>query len=93
MFARVKDKASVSALGSHFSDVLASPTATPAQAVASMREQVTELAGQGRLGVLFSERLVNMPVQIMPHMLRQVGEEIAHAQSKVRTYSLPLELG
>ncbi|CDO71738.1 hypothetical protein BN946_scf184920.g22 [Trametes cinnabarina] len=37
------------------------------------------LASQNHLGFVFSERLINMPVQIMPHMYRMLADEIQWA--------------
>ena len=36
------------------------------------------------LGFIFSERLINMPVQIVPHMYRMLADEIQWALDEVR---------
>ncbi|TBU30780.1 p21-C-terminal region-binding protein-domain-containing protein [Dichomitus squalens] len=39
----------------------------------------TGLASSDHVGFIFSERLINMPVQIMPHMYRMLADEIQWA--------------
>lgn len=39
----------------------------------------SSLASQNHVGFIFSERLINMPVEIMPHMYRMLADEIQWA--------------
>lgn len=41
------------------------------------------LQSQNHVGFVFSERLVNMPVQVVPHMYRMLADEIQWANDDV----------
>ncbi|KAG0146405.1 hypothetical protein CROQUDRAFT_133143 [Cronartium quercuum f. sp. fusiforme G11] len=75
-------KPSVSSLTSYLLSSLASNTScTESQDLLATLNKSLKADGKG-VGLLLSERLINMPVQVMPQLLSQIGSEIRHAQSK-----------
>lgn len=46
------------------------------------------LASSNHVGFIFCERLVNMPVQVIPHMYRMLVDEIKWAVEEVRLSSV-----
>lgn len=57
------------------------PSARTAQELLELFDDALRAQGRG-IGLVLSERLINMPVQIIPHLFTQLGQEIKHAQSK-----------
>jgi protein BCP1 len=43
------------------------------------------LNSSNHVGYLFSERLINMPVQVVPHMYRMLADELLAAVEQVRS--------
>lgn len=87
-------KPSVSALTSYLLSCIASnTTCSESQDLINILNAALKPDGKG-VGLLLSERLINMPVQVMPQLLSQVGSEIKHAQSKVNSHvSRPSDSG
>ncbi|OAV99665.1 hypothetical protein PTTG_25248 [Puccinia triticina 1-1 BBBD Race 1] len=78
-----QEKSSILVLTSYLTSVLASSTPSSAQAdeLLTVLKQTLSPEGSG-VGLVLSERLINVPVYIMPQLLTQLGNEIKHAQSK-----------
>ncbi|KAI0369884.1 hypothetical protein BV20DRAFT_967212 [Pilatotrama ljubarskyi] len=73
-----KDRPSIKALTSY---VLEKSSADPAlhSKLQSLLGPSALSSNQNHVGFVFSERLINMPVQIMPHMYRMLADEIQWA--------------
>ncbi|CAH7686939.1 p21-C-terminal region-binding protein-domain-containing protein [Phakopsora pachyrhizi] len=76
-----QDKASISSLTSYLFSCIDKSDSSQAPDLVQTLKQSLLPTGKG-VGLLLSERLINMPVQVMPQLLAQVGNEIKHAQSK-----------
>jgi len=79
-----QQKQSILTLTNYLTSVLASPTtssSTQANELLTVLKQSLHPEGSG-VGLVLSERLINIPVYIMPQLLTQLGNEINHAQSK-----------
>ncbi|EGG12237.1 uncharacterized protein MELLADRAFT_89292 [Melampsora larici-populina 98AG31] len=77
-----QSKSSVSALTSYLmSSIASNKSCAVSQDLMKTIEKDLKPEGKG-VGLLLSERLINMPVQVMPQLLAQIGNEIKHAQSK-----------
>lgn len=78
-----QQKPSVLGLTRYLSAVLHSSarSSTQAEELLGIFEESLKPQGNG-IGLLLSERLINMPVQVIPQLLVQLGNEIKHAQSK-----------
>lgn len=77
-----QSKASVSALTSYLmTSISSNKSCAVSQDLLKTIEEDLKPEGKG-IGLLLSERLINMPVQVMPQLLSQIGNEIKHAQSQ-----------
>ncbi|PLW15371.1 hypothetical protein PCANC_00369 [Puccinia coronata f. sp. avenae] len=78
-----QQKQSVLTLTNYLTSVLAAPTPSSAHAAELLAILQRELRPEGAgIGLVLSERLINIPVYIMPQLFTQLGNEIKHAQSK-----------
>ncbi|KAH9441533.1 hypothetical protein MJO28_002676 [Puccinia striiformis f. sp. tritici] len=78
-----QQKPSILTLTNYLSSVLASssPSSPEANQLLEILKESLQPEGSG-IGLVLSERLINIPVYIMPQLLTQLGNEIKHAQSK-----------
>ena len=74
-----KKRPSISAL----SEYLMSKTATNLEFQTKIHSLLYSNTGTSGLGLIVSERLINMPVQIVPHMYRMLKDEIGWALEEV----------
>ena len=49
---------------------------------ATLRSLLGSSDAERRIGLIFSERLINMPVQVVPHMYRMLVDELQVAVEK-----------
>ncbi|KAA1129055.1 Mss4p nuclear export [Puccinia graminis f. sp. tritici] len=78
-----QDKKSILTLTNYLTSALASSNPSPAQADELLKVLKESLQPEGSgIGLVLSERLINVPVYIMPQLFTQLGNEIKHAQSK-----------
>ena len=78
MTASLKDHPSIKALTEYF---ISKANHNPA--FRAVLEDAFALPSDNHVGLIFSERLVNMPVQIVPPMYRMLADEIKWAVEEV----------
>ncbi|KAH9823259.1 p21-C-terminal region-binding protein-domain-containing protein [Melampsora americana] len=77
-----QSKPSISTLTSYLmSSIASNKSCAVSQDLFETMKKDLKPEGKG-IGLLLSERLINMPVQVMPQLLSQIGNEIKHAQSQ-----------
>ncbi|MBW0482237.1 hypothetical protein O181_021952 [Austropuccinia psidii MF-1] len=78
-----QEKPSVAALTSYLLSTLTASGSASSQSLELHAILTESLKPQGKgVGLVLSERLINMPVQVIPPLLTQFGNEIKHAQSQ-----------